>query len=75
MWPDSSGWRRSAKCGPKGACKGLGMAMAGGGYLGRLVNLGLVRRYYNYDYSRGRYGNQAFYEITNEGEEALKQND
>lgn len=44
MWPDSEGWRHHTKCGPKGSRKGGGMSLAGGGYLGRLDRLGLIRR-------------------------------
>ena len=73
MWPDSDGHKRHYQCGPKGSTIGLGMAMAAGGYLGRLVKLGLVKRYYNYDSFRNKMGYQAFYILTKEGEEALKQ--
>jgi len=43
MWPDSPAWRHSCRCGPNGAHRGGGMYLAGGGYLGRLVHLGLAK--------------------------------
>jgi hypothetical protein len=43
MWPDNPNWRRPGKCGAYGSSKGLGMRLAGGGYLGRLCKAGLVR--------------------------------
>lgn len=42
MWPDSPGWKRHSKCGPKGVSQGGGMRLAAGGYLGRLRKRGLV---------------------------------
>ena len=43
MWPDSPGHNRIHKCGSYGASKGVMMAMAGGGYLGKLWKRGLIR--------------------------------
>lgn len=43
MWPDSEGWERHARCGPKGVSRGGGMRLAAGGYLGRLCRDDLVR--------------------------------
>jgi len=42
MWPDSEGWRRSARCGPKGVSRGGGMNLAAGGLLGKLAKQGLA---------------------------------
>lgn len=42
MWPDSTGWHRSAKCGPNGSHRGGGMYRAGGAYLGKLRARGWV---------------------------------
>ncbi len=42
MWPDSPGWQRCYKCGPHGASDGIMMALAGGGYLGKLRQRGLA---------------------------------
>lgn len=64
MWPDSPGWKRSAKCGPNGAHRGGGMYTAGGAYLGKLEGLGLVCR----DLS-SRYGGR---KITEAGRRALE---
>jgi len=46
MWPDSDGWRRSSKCGPKGSARGGGMNLAGGGYLGKLARKDWVKMLY-----------------------------
>jgi len=46
MWPDSEGHQHHTKCGPKGTCRGGGMRLAAGGYLGKLVKAGLVERYF-----------------------------
>lgn len=43
MWPDSEGWQRSHKVGPYGAAQGAAMALAAGGYLGKLQARGLIR--------------------------------
>ncbi len=45
MWPDSAGWHRITKCGPKEATHGGGMSLAGGGYLGKLRKKGLVENF------------------------------
>ena len=42
MWPDSPAWNRPKKCG-YGSHRGGGMYSAGGGYLGKLEKMGLVR--------------------------------
>jgi len=42
MWPDSECWRHVHKCGPYGASQGVMMAMAAGGFLGKLGKAGLV---------------------------------
>lgn len=42
MWPDSDGWRRSARCGANGSHRGGGMHLAGGGYLGKLRRQGWI---------------------------------
>jgi len=42
MWPDSPGWRRSARCGPNGVSRGGGMNLAAGGLLGKLAKQGLA---------------------------------
>lgn len=43
MWPDSEGWQHSTKCGPKGVTRAGGMNLAGGAYLGKLAQRGLVQ--------------------------------
>lgn len=65
MWPDSPGWQRPAKCGPKGSHRGGGMCLAGGGYLGKLAKAGLAVRLYH---SKWHYG----YVLTLEGKQALE---
>jgi len=42
MWPDSQGHKTYYNVG-RGVSRGAGMALAGGGYLGRLRNAGLAR--------------------------------
>lgn len=42
MWPDSSGWKRIHKCGPGASSPGVCMALAAGGFLGRLRKQGLT---------------------------------
>ena len=41
MWPDSMGWRRIHKVG-HGSSKGAAMALAAGGFLGKLRAQGLI---------------------------------
>ncbi len=41
MWPDSEGWLRSGN-GGRGSQRGKGMWLAGGSFLGRLKNAGLI---------------------------------
>lgn len=53
MWPDSPGWGHSTKSGPKGAHKGGGMYLAGGGYMGKLDRLGYIGRTYAYRFDTG----------------------
>jgi len=67
MWPDSPGHNRIHKCGPNGASKGVMMAMAGGGYLGKLWKRGLIRPVWD-DYIRE-------WAISPEGLRALNDND
>ena len=73
MWPDSDGHKHYHKCGPKGVCRGLGMALAAGGYLGKLVKKGLVYRYHKYNFFRDKYGSQSFFNLTNLGEQSLRE--
>ena len=47
MWPNAEGWHHVCKVG-RGATYGAGMWRAGGGYLGRLIKQGLVRREYSW---------------------------
>ena len=42
MWPESPCWTHIHKCGNKGASQGVMMAMAGGGFLGKLRRDGLI---------------------------------
>lgn len=63
MWPDSDGWNRSARSGEKGSHRGGGMYLAGGGYLGKLYNAGLL--YVNFH----QYGHG--YSISPEGRKML----
>lgn len=65
MWPDSEGWDRQSKCGPKGAHRGGGMYLAAGGFLGRLCKRGLADRRYD------RHRRQT-YVITAKGRRALR---
>jgi hypothetical protein len=53
MWPNSEGHQRHHRCG-YGTSRGSGMALAAGGYLGKLVRRGLVKRHYD-QYYRGHY--------------------
>ncbi len=48
MWPNSEGWQRVHKVG-HGASRGAAMALAGGGFLGKLRAQGLIRGGYNYE--------------------------
>lgn len=45
MWPDSDGWRRVHKLG-HGSSKGAAMALAAGGFLGKLRAQGFVKWLY-----------------------------
>jgi len=65
MWPDSDGHRRSYKSGPKGSRKGAGMAIAAGGFLGRLRKLGLT------DWRPNRHGFQRYHFVTDYGKRLL----
>lgn len=49
MWPDAEGWQRLGKCGNKGSTRGVGMRLAGGGFLGKLWKLGLVHPVWRFD--------------------------
>lgn len=40
MWPDSSSWRRTSRCGPRGATTGTGIRRCAGSYLSRLAEKG-----------------------------------
>ncbi len=44
MWPDSDGWKRRSRAGPKGVSRGGGMNLAAGGYLGKLERRKLISR-------------------------------
>ncbi|KKN65485.1 hypothetical protein LCGC14_0480890 [marine sediment metagenome] len=46
MWPDSEGWQRVHNCG-RGASRGVMMAYAAGGYLGKLRARGLIIIWYS----------------------------
>ena len=48
MWPDSDGWKRVHKVGRGSHC-GAAMALAGGGFLGKLRTQGLILGGYNYE--------------------------
>lgn len=65
MWPDSKCWKRSYKCGPKGASRGIAMATAAGGFLGKLGRLGLVQ-------TKLVFGHHQMHVITSEGRKALE---
>ena len=41
MWPDSEGWKRVHKVG-RGSSRGAAMSLAGGGFLGKLYQKGLI---------------------------------
>jgi len=42
MWPDSDGWTTHTRCGNNGVSHGGGMNLAGGAYIGKLRQRGLV---------------------------------
>lgn len=65
MWPDSEGHQRSHKVGRKGASRGAGMAIAAGGYLGKLRAAGLT------DWRVARYGFQHYHYVTEYGKRLL----
>jgi hypothetical protein len=65
MWPDSEGHQRSHKVGQSGSSKGVGMALAAGGFLGRLRAAGLT------DWKPAWHGYQHFHFVTQEGERLL----
>ena len=76
MWPDSRGWRRSARCGPNGSHRGGGMYLAGGGYLGKLCRKGWIRDEYEQVYSLRRKKFELWrkgYTLTSEGRKALEE--
>ncbi len=66
MWPDSDGFKRHYKCG-RGSSTGTMMAMAGGGFLGKLRKRGLIHEPVSYH----RHVSGTF-TLTAEGREALK---
>lgn len=68
MWPESAGWRRSSRCGPNGVHRGGGMYLAAGGYLGKMAQLGLVRRQF-----RGALYDEDGYKLTEEGKKSLEE--
>lgn len=63
MWPDNPGWDRFSNIGRGGSRAGVGMALAGGGYLGRLKKAGLVRMAVS--------GDEFGYQITADGLDLL----
>lgn len=63
MWPDSPGWQRSSRSGESGSHRGGGMYLAGGAYLGKLYNAGLL--YVNFH----QYGHG--YSISQDGHKML----
>lgn len=65
MWNDSEKWNNSTKSGKNGGTKGGGMALAGGGYLGRMKKDGWI------NIRIGKFGNQ--YSLTEKAEKALEQ--
>lgn len=67
MWPESEGWRRHSRCGPNGVHQGGGMYLAGGGYLGKLSQLGVIRQQF-----RGAIHSEDGYALTEEGKVALR---
>jgi hypothetical protein len=66
MWPDSDGWKRHSRSGPKGAHRGGGMYLTGGAFLGRLNNDGLTYHTNTYQYDTG-------HALTTAGERALEE--
>lgn len=68
MWPESTGWMRSSRCGPNGVHRGGGMCLAAGGYLGKLSKLGLVRQQF-----RGMLHDEDGYALTEEGKKSLEE--
>lgn len=66
MWPDSPAWKHSLACGPNGAHRGRGMYKAGGSYIGKLSQAGLVEpdvtlignRLYHKGYKLSRLGEE-----------------
>lgn len=71
MWPESEGWSHHVKCGSNGSHKGGGMPLAGGGYLGKLMRLKLIRNEIIFSISSHQSGG---YFITLAGERALENN-
>lgn len=68
MWPDSEGWQRVGKIG-HGSHRGVGMILAGGGFLGKLRAQGLIIISLDRDYRS--YSNN--YYLTSEGRRILKE--
>lgn len=66
MWPDSEGWKRVGKIG-HGSHRGVGMILAGGGFLGKLVTQGLIIASLNVEYRRYDHN----YYLTSEGRKLL----
>jgi transcription elongation factor Elf1 len=66
MWPDSEGHQRSHKVGRSGSSKGVGMALAAGGFLGRLRTAGLT------DWKPAWHGYQRYHFVTEQGERLLE---
>ena len=66
MWPDAEGWARTTKCGAYGVCRGGGMRMAAGGYLGRLRKAGLVKNGWSE-------AGQRIFTLTDAGQAAMRE--
>jgi len=64
MWPDSPCWQKVYKCGNAGSSRGTMMAMAAGGFLGKIWDDGLIIAVGS--------GPPRNYKLSLKGEQALK---
>ncbi len=70
FWPNHEGWKRHGRIG-HGTTHGVGMMLAGGGFLGKLQRQGFIKVWLEHDYG-GRHYSRSYY-LTDKGRERLKQ--
>lgn len=65
MWPDSPQWKVAWNVGHNGSVRGLGMPLAGGSFIGRLVKRGLIDKFFDRNQRR-------ILRLTDKGRELIK---